>query len=216
MSDEFENYEEDYDDTPYYLQVYTVIGPKVKQFLADYFGDKMNNLEAETYLKLENAIRDGFKYTEVIPDMMYFNRSISSDDFYKLEETYVFTNKKYIWPNIEYTYDIDDDEDDEDEQHDNFLEDTDPIDLTEEQRQAKKLMESADKILDFNAALSAFCKAGYKVLNPALHEFFETTASLDLELLTPAGFKEVQENIAMVISEMLENVFDIIDADLEM
>src|SRR5690606_2029633 len=109
--------------------------------------------------ELENTIKKGFIEADIIPDLLYNHRSISHEAFDAALETYIPTGKTFSWPRPEYWFDRN--FTDEEEEEDTFLEDSDPIDLTEEQLKAKQLIEHIDKMQEEEANFADFVKRGF-------------------------------------------------------
>lgn len=221
MSEHLDTYDDaDFDDDDDFelgtfgLIMYEAIGPKVKQYLSDHYGDHMLELEAETYVKIEEVIKDGFYFGAVdIPELFYHNRSISNEAFDDLFETYKRTGKTFTWPRPKYWFDRDFNNDDDDD--DSYLEDSDPIDLNEQEQMAKKAIEAADNFLNDYAAFANFTKKGYDILSKDVQDFLAYRAPLDLEILTEEGFKQVEESIFWMITELLSDLFGLVNYDLE-
>lgn len=211
LDDEFDD--DDYEYVPFYSMVQQAIGPKVKEYLSDYYGERMANLEAETYLEIENTIKEGFLEADLIPDILYNNRSITNEEYDVAIENYSRSDKTFNWPRPEYWFDKDYISDDEDE--DSFLEDSDPIDLTEEQRLAKKTIEIIDNLQEEHAAFANFVKKGFEILSADVQQYLVKTSIFDLEILTEKGFEEIQECIYYMISELLDSVYGVVQTDLE-
>lgn len=212
LDDEFDD--DDYEYVPFYTMVQQEIGPKVKQYLTDYYGERMEKLEAETYLEIENIIKAGFLFADMIPDLLFNNRSITNEEFDVAIETYKRSDKTFNWPRPEYWFDRDFSDDDDDDD-DRFLEDSDPIDLTEEQRKAKKVIELIDNMQDEHAAFANFMKKGFEILSADVQQYLVKTSIFDLEILTEKGFEEIQECIYYMISELLDSVYGVVQTDLE-
>lgn len=212
LDDDDDDYDDDYEYVPFYTMVQQAIGPKVKQYLSDYYGERMEKLEAETYLEIENTIKEGFIIAEMIPEIFYKNRNITNEAFDIAIETYTRSDKIFNWPRPKYWFDRDFSSDDDD---DRFLEDSDPIDLTEEQRWAKKTVELIDKMQDEEAAFANFVKKGFEILSLDMQQYLVKTSIFDLEVLTEKGFEEVQECIYYIISDLLDGVYRVVETDLE-
>lgn len=209
--DEFED--DDYEYISFFKSVRQFMEPHLKEFLSSYYGERMGQLESGTYIDLENAIKEGFFWADNIPDLLYNNRSISDEAFDAALDTYIPTGETFSWPRPKYWFDGNFTYDEEDE--DTFLEDSDPIDLTEDQRRAKQIIEHVDNMQEDAASFADFVKKGFDTLSPKMQQYLEKVGPIDLHYLTAEGFEKVQENIFFVISDLLETMYGIVESDLE-
>jgi|GEM_PF-1531100 len=236
MSNDLENYEEhlednyddfeddDYDDDDYeFVSFGTEMGQdlsaNVKQFLADYYGDKMAELDSETYVDIEEIIKEAFYYEcDGIPDLLYNNRTITHQEFDEFYENYKYTPKSFEWPaRKEEWFDRTFGEDDEEDEHKDFetyLKESDPIDLNEQEQAIKNIIDAADNMLDWHSGFADFTKKGYDKLSPEIQQYMDKRIALDLEVLTAEGFVKLQETIFWLITEMLDKLYGTIEADL--
>jgi hypothetical protein len=208
LIDEFDD--DSYEYVPFYTMVQQAIYPKIKQYLSDYYGERMGELEAETFLELENTIKEGFIEADMIPDLLYNHRSISDEEFDAAIEAYSPSSKTFNWPRPEYWFDKDYSDDDED----TFLEDSDPIDLTEEQRLAKKAIDHINNFQEEHVAFANFVKMGFETLIQDVQQYLVKVGRFDLEILTQEGFEALQECIYYMISELLNDVYEVVETDL--
>lgn len=204
--------DEDFDYQPFYILMMEAIGPKVKQYLYHHFGNSMTQLEAETYLEIEKTIKAGFMEADMIPDLLYQNRSITdSATFETALQAYVRKAKTFNWPEPTYWFDK---EFVGDDQEDSYLEDSDPEDLNASERKDRGLLASCDTLLDEHATFANFTKNGFEILNNNAHQYLEDVASFDLEILTEEGFKKLQECIFYLLTELLNEVYGVVQYDL--
>ncbi len=190
-------------------ELYGAISPKVKQFLAEFYGDQLLALPSEAYRGIENMIRNSmFLLGDCIPDILFRNRTIENlDEFEQALEKYVPSNKPVKWPIHECWFTNDFSDADEE---DSYLEDTDPIDLSESELHAKQIIESANEFIDNTQKFADFTKAGYERLNQEVHLFLEKRASFDLEILSARGFEELQAAIYLHLDTLIEDLFSLI------
>lgn len=188
--------------------LYQKADPVVKQFLAAYLGDKLLNLEPESYSEIETAIQENmYYYASTIPDTLYHHRTIKdSDEYENAFDNFIKPDTNTLWPVARHWYDR---EFSSPENEDTYLEDSDDFDLTETERQAKKAVEAADKLINDAQNFALFMRTGYQALNPAVRQFLEDNASFDLSILNADGLEELQKQIDMVIEMILEELFAI-------
>ncbi|HBX51341.1 MAG: hypothetical protein A2275_08135 [Bacteroidetes bacterium RIFOXYA12_FULL_35_11] len=200
--DEFE------DEILFNEQLYKAISPKIKQFLVEYYGDNFYNLKPETYLEIETLIEDDILlFASEIPDILYRNRTITDEDkFDEALDNFVPDNIPINWPVIENWFDRDFSNDDDE---DTFLEDSDPIDLTEDQKKAKEIVELANEMTDNTQSFAHFMKSGYEITNKKVQLFLENIASFELSILSPDGFIALQTHLNLLVSTLLENLYTI-------
>jgi len=188
---------------------YQKADPAVKHFLAAYLGDKLLNLEPEAYAEIDKIIQESFYYFACnMPDTLHIHRTIKdADEWDKALDNFKITNIHIAWPDTEHWFDRDfgtsDDED-------SFLEDAHDFDLTETERQAKKIVEAADNLIDYAQNFGLFMRAGYQALNPVARKYMEENAIFDLSILSEEGFNALQNQIDMLIEILLENLLSII------
>jgi len=189
-------------------EIYHAISPKVKQFLAEYYGNQIFELQSETYRAVESLTkREMYLFGHSIPDILFRNRTIENlDEFEQALEKYVPSNKPVKWPIHECWFTNDFSDADEE---DSYLEDTDPIDLSESELHAKQIIESANEFIDNTQKFADFTKAGYERLNQEVHLFLEKRASFDLEILSARGFEELQAAIYLHLDTLLEDLFSL-------
>ena len=216
FDDDFDEYidEDGYEYYSFTAEAHEAMAPKIKQFLSDYYGDKMAELEAETYLDIEEIIKEAFEYdADMIPDLLYEHRGIPNDEFDAAMEAYVRTDKTFDWPRPEYWFDraFGDEEEDEIE---TYLKESDPMDLTEEEILARNVIEAADNMIDGHASFADFTKKGFEILSKHMQQHMIDVAIFDLEVLTEKGFEELQDDIFWLITEMLDKLHGTIEADL--
>lgn len=244
MSDELEpiddqlnnNFEEDdfddddFDDDEYYdddddiyglgnfgKEVEKTLGTNVKQFLAEYYGEEvMANLESETYLEIENIIKEAFYYGfNDVPDVLYLNRSIPHEDFDAAMDAYVYTPKSFDWPKRTDEWFERDFGNDEEDDIETYLKESDPIDLTEQEIAVKNALDAADNFIDGHAAFADFTKRGYQKLSVDIQNYLNERIAFDLEMVTEEGFKQLEETIYWLITEMLNELFGAVNHDLK-
>lgn len=200
--DEFE------DEISFNEQLYKAISPKIKQFLVEYYGNNFYNLQSETYLEIETLIEDNILlFGSEIPDILYRNRTITNEDeFDKALDNFVPDNIPFNWPLLENRFDRDFKED---EDEDTFLEDSNPIDLTQDQRKAKEIVELANEMNENTQNFAHFMKSGYKIVIIEIQLFLKNNASFDLSILSHDGFIALQSHIDMLASTLLEDLYEI-------
>jgi len=199
LDDEFE------DEISFSEQLYTAISPKIKQFLVEYYGDNFYNLKPETYLEIETLIEDDILlFASEIPDILYRNRTITDEDkFDEALDNFVPDNIPINWPVIENWFDRDFKEE---EEEDTFLEDSNPIDLTEDQKKAKEIVELANEMTENTQSFAHFMKSGYEIVIKEVQLFLKNNASFDLSILSPDGFIALQTHLDLLVSTLLEDL----------
>jgi hypothetical protein len=189
--------------------IYMRINPAVKQFLAAYLGDKLLNLEPESYSQIETAMLENIYYHgSRIPDALYQHRTIrDSDEYENAFDNFIKPVTKTIWPVIPHWYDRDFGSS---EDEDTYLEDSNDFDLAELERTAKKVVEAADKLINDAQSFAVFMRTGYQALNPVLRQLLEDIASFDLSILDAEGLEKVQKQMDIVNEMILEELSGIV------
>jgi hypothetical protein len=188
-------------------ELYEAISPKVKQFLAEYYGDQMLELQSETYREIESIIkRRLYDFAEDIPDILFRNRIIEDmDEFEQALEKFIPENKPINWPVATYWFD----KDFSHEAEETYWEDVNPKDLTDNELRAKRIIESVNESLENTRNFADFLKTGYEVLNKEVHLFLETRASFDLAVLSAAGFEVLESHSYLNLGVLLEDLFSL-------
>lgn len=187
----------------YGTKMHETMAPIVKKFLVDYFGERMYNLEPETYREVDEIIRIGFAFGDDIPDDLRRHRTIKDEDLW--EEAYNnFDRKdaKFAWQRKPQWYDKVYVNDDDDE----FIIGIPESELTEEQKIAKELVECVDKIINVHNGFAAFMKQGSDLIIPAMQKFIEDTASFDLSILSPEGYEQVQNDLEGIADYLFDHL----------
>jgi len=189
--------------------LYLRVAPAVKQFLATYLGDKLLNLEPESYSEIETAILENiYYYGSSLLEVMYQHRTIrDSDEYENAFDNFIKPDTNTLWPITPHWYDRDFVSP---ENEDTYLEDSNDFDLTEIERISKKVVEAADKLINGAQSFAVFMRTGYRALNPIVRQLLEDIASFDLSILNDEGLEKVQQKIDMVIEMILEDLSGII------
>lgn len=190
--------------------LYDAISPKVKKFLFDFYGDQFLNLEPETFIEIDVLIKKSlYSCGEEIPDILFRNRKIwNIHEFDQALENFVPDNKPINWPkadcwfNRAFLYEDNDD-------YDNYLEESDPIDLNENEIRAKEIINVADELIENTRNFAYFTKSGYEILNQEIQLFLEKTASFDLSILSIEGFKTLQNRIYFEMDHLLDDLYSL-------
>jgi len=213
----FDDLEDEDDDEPWIMfgeEMYNELSTVVKQFLQDYFGEKMYNLQSETYMEIEKSIREDFDYFDEIPEILFRHRTIKDQDkFDEAFENFVPSQTPFPWKNSGKLFKTNVDDEEEDDSDDSFLDYADPEDLSEDQLRAKAIIDLADDILNEDRRFNQFMQAGYDLLNKEIRSYIEKYASFDLSILSPEGYEELENHIDMSISFVLENLDSIVNGD---
>lgn len=202
LDEEFE------DEISFSERLYKAISPKIKQFLVNYYGNNFLNLQPETYLEIEKIIKDDIHYlADDIPGVLYRYRTITDDDkFDEAIDSFVPDNKPINWSVSKNWFDRDFSNNEDD---DTFLEDSDPIDLTDDQKRAKKIINLVDEMTNDTQNFAHFMKSGYEIAVKEVQLFLVNNASFDLFILSSEGFTELQNDIDLLISTLLEDLYSL-------
>ncbi len=189
-------------------ELYEAISPKVKQFLAEYYGDQLLELPSETYREIESIIkRRLYDYGDAIPDILFRNRTIEDmDEFEQALEKFIPENKPIDWPVAKYWFDKDFSVQ---EEWDTFLEDTYPINLSKEEVWEMGITKSTNEFFKDTQKFAHFTKTGYELINQAVHQFLEKRASFDLAVLSAAGFESLESHSYLHLETLLEDLFSV-------
>jgi hypothetical protein len=187
----------------YSTKMHKALASMVKKFLVDFFGKRMYSLEPDTYRQIDKIIRDGFISGDIIPDYLHIHRTIKDEDLWEeARNKFEIENVKFGWQKMPQWYDREFVNDDE-----KYLEGIPESELTQEQKEAKKLYECANKILNMHAGFSSFIKKGCDLLIPALQKYIENTASFDLSILSYEGYEHIQASLDNIASDIFNNLY---------
>jgi hypothetical protein len=213
-SEEIEEDEEYEDEGSFRELMHDALAPVIKQFLSAYYGEPFYNLNAETYLEIEKTIRADFIFASEIPDILWRYRTITDpDEFDNALANFIPPKTSFVWPMNEHWFDRDySNEEDDDE--DDFLEDSDPVDLSDTEIRAKKIINLADEITSNTQRFAHFMKSGYDITIKAAQLFLERNASFDLSILSPEGFEKLQNELDMLVETILEDLEALINGEL--
>lgn len=190
-------------------EVYQKIAPATKTFLSAYLGERLLQLDPESYLKIETAIKNNIHYHAcVIADILYNHRMIKDEDEWdKAFDNFKYDNSEIPWHDTQHWFERDFGSDADE---DTFLEDAYSFELTEVQQQAKTIIETIDTLLTNNRNTAKFMQAGYKVLNSVVRQLLKDIAIFDLTILSTIGFIELQKKIDMMNEMILEDLAEIV------
>lgn len=188
--------------------LHETLSPKVKQYLLEFHGDILFDLQPETYLAIDLLIKKNISLGSVIPDILYRNRTIRDpDEFDQALDNFVPDQAPISWPLAECWFNRQFIEDDNEN---TYLEDSNPIDLTEKEIKAKQIVEAANKLIEHHRNFAHFMKSGYEILNKEIQQFLEKCASFDLAILSDEGFQELQNYVYSLINTLLEELYALI------
>ena len=94
------------------------------------------------------------------------------------------------------------------------MEDIPESELTEDQKLAKEVVETADNILRFHYEFGTFMKNGCHVLVPAMQTYIQEVASFDLYILSPEGFILLKRRLEMMAEITFEHLYDLLRESL--
>lgn len=185
--------------------LHKAIASPIKQFLINYLGEALNNADPETFLAIEEVIKEDIRdQAESIPDLLYLHRTILDSD----EWDKAFDNFKppkdavYPWPELESWYNRPDGELEEDGYEDEEDEE-DPEEMPEE---AKKIIDHVDDMLARHLDFKTFLRECTPVIIRETRLYLEKNASFDLAILSEEGFLAVETAITQMAEILAENL----------
>ena len=198
IEDDFED-DDDYEFPSFTGQLYDHLSPAIKQFLINYFAERLVNAEAQILRDIEQVIKDDIRLNaSQIPDYLYRHRTISHDEFDDALDNFKRdANLKFNWPQEDYWYDRPDEDTDED----------DGIDYPE---QAKKIIDAANKLLEDHNNFKRFMQPCCSLIIKETQLYLEKNAVFDLTILTPEGFIVLQNAISFLAETLAEDLQAII------
>jgi hypothetical protein len=207
IEDDFED-DDDWEEEPSFgEELYDYLNAPVKQFLINYYGEKLNNASAQTFRDIETQIKDDVLLNaDILPDFLYKYRTIADrEEWNKALANYKFSSTAIVaWPTKENWYDkpIEDDDDEEGDE-------IDESELTEDQKKAKEIIKAADSMLSEHAIFADFVKKCCTVIISNTQMFLQTNAAFDLSVLSTEGFEQIQQHITFMAEELAENLYAI-------
>jgi len=189
---------------------YKDLSPIVKKFLIEYFGERIYSFESDTYLKVEELIKDQFESVgDVIISLLYKNTTIPDEEEWEdAFDKFEGNNLQVVWPPNKpewYHKPFEDDDDD-----DNFWNDIPESELTQDQKSAKEIVEMIDNGMIFNNGLQKFLNTGCPLLISDIHKYMEDTVPFYLSALTPEGYKLLQLEIENAAVFLYEDLFEVL------
>jgi hypothetical protein len=211
-----EDFDDDFDDdsedafASFLAQLYDALAPGIKKYIISYAGEGFGALPPENYLQIEEQIREHIRFFgSLFPDVLYNHRTIRDRTAYdKAMDNYIPDGRPVKWMETEYWFDRDMNGDEEDE--DTYLEDSDPIDLTELERKARNVVLKANEIIDDTRRLALFMREGYGIIKADVRRYLEKNAGFDLSVLTEEGFRKLEETIFMEFESLLDELYPLI------
>jgi len=188
-------------------EFYQYIAPSIKQFLLDYYGETVYNLEPETYLQIDEIIKDSCDFADEMNSTLYHYKTITdSDEWDKAYDNFQSSETPFPWTTIDHWFDRTYTNDNDDD----FLKDIPESELTDDEKKIKNVVDICDDILDNHIQFSAFMKKGFVVLEKACHNYLETYASFDLSILSSEGFVQLEKDIDCIGDILFDNLYGLL------
>lgn len=186
------------------------LAPIVKKYLVDFFGERLYDLESETYREIDENIRKEFVFGDRIADNLNKYRTIIDDELW--DDAYNNFNRKdakFAWQ-VVYPWDGTVNEYNKD-----FII---KIPQSEENiRLQKEIAESGcfDNVVFEPDIFTSYMVKGRDLLIPAIQKYIEDTASFDLTILSLKGYFMLQYDLEEITGNIFDSLFEIIEEEEE-
>lgn len=186
------------------------LAPIIKKYLVDYFGERLYDLESETYRAIDENIRKEFVFGNCITDNLNKYRTITDDELW--DDAYNNFNRedaKFAWQ-VVYPWDGTINEYNKD-----FVK------IFPQSEETKKLLKEltenvcVDKIVYEPDIFTSYMMRGHELLIPAIQKYIEDTASFDLTILSLKGYFTLQHDLEAITSNIFDSLFEIIVVEEE-
>ena len=184
------------------------LAPMIKKYLVDYFGERLYDLESETYREIDENIRKEFVFGDRIAYNLNKYRTIIDDELW--QDAYNNFNRKdakYAWQ-VVYPWDGTVNEYNKD-----FV-----IIFPQSEETKKLLKELAENEYDDNIFLepdifTSYMVKGRDLLIPAIQKYIEDTASFDLTILSLKGYIMLQYDLEEITGNIFDRLYTIIEVE---
>jgi len=175
------------------------LAPVIKKYLVDFLGERLYDLESETYREIDENITKEFVFGDRIADNLNKYRTITDDELWDVAyNNFNRKDAKFAWQ-VVYPWDGTINEYNKD-----FII---KIPQSEENRRLReKLAENGcvDKIFFEPDIFTTYMRQGRDLIMPAIQKYIEDTASFDLTILSLKGYIMLQCDL----EEITGNIFD--------
>jgi len=191
-------------------KIHDAMSPMIKKFLVDYFGDQLYDLESDTYREIDEIIRKEFVFSDRIADDLNNYRTIKDDELWQ-EAFNNFNPKdaKFGWQKLSYW------------EENGYLNEKDFLiinrepERTEEQKKELEKIRCANIIFDVHDRFTEYMQQGRDLIMPDIQKYIEDTASFDLTILPPVGYKELQYDLEDIVGNLFDRLYMIIEKEEE-
>lgn len=181
----------------------------IKEFLTTSFGNKMAQLESETYIKIEETIKAAFLDAMAIPNIVFYHQ-IGREDDEGVRDMAGFTPSldALDWHPTEYWF------------HGGFTAlqaerwKTHPDNPTGDKPEPTQPVEAAGTTPVRRETFEKYIVKAYQALAPNLLEGVEAAFKAQLEYGGPQAIQEVQEAVFYMLIKLMEDLFGLVQDDL--
>lgn len=186
------------------------LAPIIKKHLVDFYGERLYDLESETYRDIDENIRKEFVFGDRIADNLNTYRTIIDDELWDVAyNNFDRKDAKFAW-HLVYPWDGTINEYNKD-----FII---KIPQSEENKRLReKLAENVcvDKIVFEPDIFTSYMVKGCDLLIPAIQKYIEDTASFDLTILSLKGYTMLQFDLEEITGNIFDSLYEIIEGEEE-
>ena len=182
------------------------LAPIIKKYLVDFFGERLYDLESETYRAIDENITKEFVFGDRIAYNLNTYRTIIDDELW--DDAYNNFDRKeakfawqvvYPWDGTvnEYNKDL-------------------VIKIPQSEENKKLQKELAENVCVGDiflepARYTTYLHQGRDLLIPAIQKYIEDTASFDLTILSLKGYMLLQYDLEKITYNIFDSLFEIIE-----
>ena len=194
----------------YGIDMHIALLPIIQNFLADYFGGKLFNLDQETFWEIDRIIKESMDFGYVIPYILALHCTIT-DSRLKKEglKKYKHNDTIFQWPKNNNWYEKSIEKDNEDEE---FLINLQEEKLNEKQKEIKRRY---NELMDNHADFHSYMKMSSYMFFKAAHTYIEGNASFHLSVLSPKGFIKLEQLLEIMADVMFDQLYGLLEDIIE-
>jgi len=184
------------------------LAPVIKKYLVDYFGERLYDLESETYREIDENITKEFVFGDRIAYNLNTYRTITDDKLWDVAyNNFNPKDAKFAWQ-VVYPWDGTINEYNKD-----FVK------IFPQSEETKKLLKEltenvcVDKIVYEPDIFTSYMMRGHELLIPAIQKYIEDTASFDLTILSLKGYFMLQYDLEEITGNIFDCLYEIIEVE---
>ena len=184
------------------------LAPIIKKYLVDFFGERLYDLESETYREIDENITKEFVFGDRIADDLNNYCAIKDDELWQ-EAFNNFNPKdaKFGWQKLSYW------------EENGYLNEKDFLIINREPERTEEINKELEKIrfanivFEVHDRFTEYMQQGRDLIMPDIQKYIEDIASFDLTILPPMGYKELQYDLEDIVGNIFDRLYEIIEVE---